>query len=638
MKYEIVLVGNPNTGKTTLFNTLTRSNEKASNWHGVTVAVKSKTAKYKGNEICVYDLPGIYDLNGNSFEEITAANFLNKNKNKLIINICDANNFEHNFKLTSKLIAEGYKVIIAVNMSNEIKNYNYNNLSKKLNVPIIEIDARKTGVKTKIFDLIIKYAKNIKPQNVINTNKIQFKYHNLLQNYKLSNAVNPYKLTHKIDKIVLNKFAFPFISLCVLFVAFYITFGPFGSFLSDVFEGLLVFIFNNLKVVFGCLNLNYAVREFIERGLFFSLEIIAQFIPQIVLLTCLFNFLEDIGFMSRVAFMLDGVLLKFGISGKSIFSIMLGYGCTATAVLTTKNLTNSRLRKRTILLIPFSSCSAKLPIYLVIFSLFCSKYKYIFVLILYIFAFLFLFVYGLIINKLFPISDSYTIFEMPKYRFPYFKKVFIDSLAVCKTFIIKAGTSIVFFGALIWFMQNFSFELSFLNYSNFTSSILYNLSRFLLPIFSIIGIRNVGVISVLIFGLVAKELIVVGLAALNGVEPSISALTASLVLSDSLCSFDLLSSIVFAFFVLFYSPCLSALATIKGEVGFSFAAKVFLLQTFIAFFTCFLVYFSFNNFKFVLIILLIIFIVIYLKNMLKLVRNKISCGRKCHDCKGICCR
>ena len=631
MNCEIILVGNPNTGKTTLFNTLSKSFEKASNWHGVTVMAKSKKIKLKNDEFLLTDLPGVYSLEGYSKEEKDAVKYLLEKKKSLIVNVCDANNFRRNFKLVCELVKEGFEVIVAVNMSKEIKLFDYEKLSRDFGIAIVEIDAiSKVGIvnlKTKILE-VFQYQKT---QNISKNNKISSINSDILKKYAVNTQKEPYKTSDKIDKFVLNKWLFWIIFFGIIFLVFYLTFGVFGEWFSQIFNNIFSLIFTKMRKIIYRVNMSNILKIFIAEAVLKSVESVIVFLPQIVLLMSFFNLLEDIGFMSRVAFMLDGLLRKFGVTGKSIFSFFMGFGCSTSAVLTTRNLENESLRKRTILIVPFASCSAKLPVFLVVASLFFERYKYLFVFGLYVFSILISFLVAMVFQIICPANNDFFVMELPKYRLPNFKKICRDLIVVVKDFVCKIAGVILMFGVLVWCLQNFSLDLKFLNSQNFEESILYSISNFLLPIFKPIGFTNVGIIVALIFGFVAKEMIVVGLAMINGVTAS--ALAASLLSASSVCYFTPQSSIVFLVFVLLYSPCVSALATIKNEVGVKQMIFVFCFQFALAYGVSFLINLILNFGKLRLIFVMLFVFALIACCVLKL--SKKHCKGNCYDCRRI---
>ena len=390
-----------------------------------------------------------------------------------------------------------------------------------------------------------------------------------------------------------------------------------------------------MRKIISCVNISFIVKNFLIEGVINSFSTICSFLPQILLLMILINFLEDVGFMSRLAFALDGFLKRFGLTGKSLFSLMMGYGCTASAVMTTRNLENPKLRKRTVLLLPFSTCSAKLPVFLVISSLFFEKYKYLFVLALYLFSILISLVCAAIFKRVIKDEKELFIMEMPKYRLPYLKKILMDSLRVIAEFALKVGTLILFFSSLLWLLQNFSISFDYLQGENFDKSILYLISSKISFLFKPLGLGSAGIVAALLLGLVAKELIVVGLAMINGVDGLAFSLTGSLVSADSICHFTQMTSIVFLIFILLYSPCISALGTVKNEFGKKTAIFMFVFQMLLSYFVSFVVFKFLTSLWMKYTFFIVLIVVIFALSMLKLKHKTKRCGSCCNVCRKI---
>lgn len=629
---EIILVGNPNTGKTTLYNTITNSNEKAANWHGVTVGVKSKMCKIGGEDYLVTDVPGMYSFSGLSKEEEIASKYILEHKEAIIVNVCDVSNFKRNMNLLFEFESRNIKTIIAINMINELSKEEYDLVKPVFNKDVVAIDARNNkGVESLLEAIVAEKTQKISKNNKI---KVNIKH---LERFFAKIINNKYVKTDKIDKLILNKFLFLPIFFTVVFLIFYLTFGGFGELFSGVFSVFFGKIVEILQDLIFSLNIIKPIKMFLCFGVLESVLSLISFIPQIVLLMFFINLLEDIGFMSRVAFMFDGCLKRMGLSGKSLFSLMMGFGCTTSAVITTRNLNNKNVRKRTALLLPFMSCSAKLPIFLVVASLFFERYKVLIIFLLYIFAVLISLLFAVIYKKCIPDNNDYFILEMPKYRFPCIKKILKDTLSVIADFLIKVGSIVVIFSSVFWVLQNFSFNLTYLESGEFNKSILYSLSNFVSPVFKFIGLENVGVVAALLFGIVAKELVVVGLSLINGVSGGVDILKLSLLSTSSVCYFTLESSLVFLIFILLYSPCFSALVSVKNEFGLKTSLYVSISQFLIAYGVSFLVYKILNNSLFIIFLLIIIVLAFIIKSVLKLINKKRGCVNNCDACRKICC-
>ncbi len=629
MIVNVTLVGNPNVGKTTLFNTMTKSNEKASNWHGVTVGTKTKAYQFRETKIRVTDIPGIYSLDAFSNEEKIAANYLNIHKDDLIINICDANNIKRNLSLTIELLNAGYKVVLIVNMNNEVCLCDYEKLETELGIKIFAIDARKNKDIAKINQYLNNYAKNNKVQN---TFKININYTKLIKNNKIFINKEPYFNNDKIDKLILNKWLFLPLFAATIFLIFYLTFGPIGLCVTNNINIYLIKTANLLKNILKTANISPFVLNFINEAIVDSMFSILSFLPQVAMLMFYLNLLEDSGLMSRFAFMFDGLMKKIGLSGKSLFSLFVGFGCSTSAIITTRNLENQKSKEKTISLIPFIPCSAKLPIFLVIGSLFFDDKKYLFVFGLYLFSILMMLFFAYF-NKKYHKQKDIFIIEMPKYRLPNIKKIISDVFYVIIEFLQKMTKIILIFSIIVWFLQNLSIRLIYLNGENFNQSLLYFISSKVSFLFKPIGLANAGIVVSIILGLCAKELIVVGLCMMNNVGSDLSLLADSLLDTSSVCFFTQTSAIVFLVFVLLYSPCVSALSATASETNKKFMFKSIILQMAIAYLVSFMVNLCLANFNFIYLIILLTILAIIMKFMVKLNHKNNICQGDCGVCQ-----
>ncbi len=628
MTHKIILVGNPNTGKTTLYNTMTGSSEKASNWHGVTVGTKTRKYNFKGDEFFVTDIPGIYSLDAYSEEEQIAIHYLNSHKNDLIINICDANNLKRNLFLTSQLINRGFKIIVVVNMNNETQSCDYEKLERLLGVKIIPIDARKKDDITKVNNIIKNYAQNYKTQII---SKTSVNYDVLAQNNDIFYKKDNYSTNDKIDKFILNKAIFIPLFLITILGIFYITFGHIGTFVTDIINILFNKSADLVNFSVNSLNLSPFIKDFVNFAVVDGLFSILSFLPQIIMLMFFLNLIEDIGLMSRFVFMFDGFFKKIGLSGRSIFNLFMGFGCSTSAIISTRNLENKNLKKRTVSLISFIPCSAKLPIFLVISSLFFEKYKFIFVFLIYIFSIFFVIFFAFLTRKNNQ-KQVNLIVEMPKYRIPNLRKITLDTIAVIKDFLAKTTKIILFFTIIVWILRNLSTRLIYLSGQNFKASLLYFIASRLSFIFAPIGLDNVGIVVSLLLGLCAKELIVVGLFIINGVS-DLAGLSASLLSTQSVCYFSSRSAIVFMVFIFFYSPCISAVAAVRNEVGGRFALKTIFNQTVLAYIMSYIVNLILLGGIINYLTLLILLVALWGLFMLKSKSKKIRFCGDCYACK-----
>lgn len=595
---KVILAGNPNTGKTTLFNTITKSNEHAGNWHGVTVGVKEKNYKYQNQTFTLCDLPGLYSLDGYSKEEQIASDFIKENKEAVVVCIVDANNLKRNLFLASQLKERTSKLIIAVNMAKEVK-LDYAKLEERLGVKIVPVDARKKkGVKY-LLDVIlgVKELKNDAKPALNSENFSLDAFHCKAKQYfdKIDKMLEECEYKPKgfygfakIDRFLFNPIISSIVFMLVMAVVFFITFGPFGSFLSDVFSMCFFKVKDVLMQVFEKAISNEGVLKFLEEGVFDGVLSVLSFMPQILLMFICLNFLEDLGYLSRVAVALDPLLKKIGLTGRSAFSLIMGFGCTTTAVITTRNLENKRLRNRTMLLLPNMSCSAKLPIYAVICSAFFQKQKALMVFLLYFNGVLTMLFVSAIFNKFSKQEEKQTfMLELPKYRLPSIKKVVLDALDNAKSFIVRVGGVLMLSSIIVFILFNFSLSFKYVGNGDGVS-ILESLAGVLKYIFVPLGFASSGAVIAILSGLIAKEMVVSSLAIVNGV--SVALLSESLILESSAVHFSNASALSFLVFILLYSPCVSALVSIKKEAGIKSMILSFLLQFGLAYVLSFVVY------------------------------------------------
>lgn len=642
---KIALVGNPNCGKTTLFNELTGSNQHVGNWPGVTVEKKEGSLRFRGIQINILDLPGIYSLSPYSSEEIVTRVSLLEDSSDLIINIVDATILERSLYLTTQLLELQKPMIIAFNMTDVIEKkgdiIDYNKFRSELNVPIVPISANKGIGVNELLDLALRYVEkkdnsktvkkiyNDKVENVISrienellksfdNEKIENKtslrwiavklFENdklLMQKIKLTKPqlenINLYKgtielpphmdeqmliadqrykyiydlcttaikrkhtpehitLTDKIDRIITNKFfAVPIFAIMMIFI-FYITFGPAGSFLRDQFEFVIKDMFGgfvlNLLTNLGASSWS---KSLIIDGIIEGVGSVISFFPQVMILFTLLSILEDSGYMARAAFIMDKLLRKVGLSGRAFVPLLMGFGCTVPAILGTRILEKENDKKLTILMIPFMSCSAKMPVYAMFIAALFKEHQILAISSIYLLGILVAIFTALVFKG--PVLKGETasfIMELPAYRMPTLKNLCLHVGARLKDFIIKAGTVLVAATIVIWFLQSFNLSLQMV--SDKSESILASVGMAIAPVFSLCGFGDWRATVSLLSGLIAKESVVSTMAVLYGTGglAGISSVVAD--------QFSTISAYSFMVFVLLYTPCVAALSAIYKEL------------------------------------------------------------------------
>ena len=581
---EVLLVGNPNTGKTTLFNLITKSDEKTGNWHGVTVEEKKKQYSFSGKDFLLVDLPGIYSLEYFSLEEKVAIDYLISHKKQKVVNICDVNNLERNLYLTLCLIECGFDVVLAINLTSKRKQRHLSckKLSEKLGVSVVLVNAKSGEGKQKLLEEISKKREVCKSskKNKSIEEEAEEKYEKISKILQeCSEKTDQTYGKSKLDKFFLNRFFAPIIFFAIMGLIFYLTFfligKPISNFLNENLALLGRPVTNKLKVLFGE---NFWLVYLFEEAILGGIGTILSFLPQIILLFFFLSLLEESGYISRVAFVFDDLLSKVGLSGKSIYSLLLGFGCSGTAVMTTRNLENKKMRIKTSFAIPFLSCSARLPIFLAICGA-VFQTKSVFVVIgLYALGLIVAVLVSFFMNKTILRNDENNfILEFPPYRMISIKKTFKVLWQNTKNFVIRVGSVLLALNVVVWIFSNFSLKFSFVKFGG--ESILETFARMISPIFCPLGFSSWGLVVALLVGVVAKEGVL-----------SVIMLFASGNLSDALfaCGSDIyfssISGIVsFLVFCLLYVPCLSTIAIMRKEIGGKWTAFSVCLQFLVAY-------------------------------------------------------
>ena len=636
-KYVIGLIGNQNSGKSTLFNSLTGSNQHVGNFPGVTV--ERKEGVLKGHkDITIVDLPGIYSLSPYTKEEIVTREFLMKDKPDAIINIIDATSIERSLYLTLQLIELQIPMILAVNMIDEVissgNKIDDAELSKQLGILALPISAmHKSGINILIDevsrlvvnknkpvyidfctgeihravhaithlvepkaielgynprfvaiklvegDSIIRNELNLHDKDTVIIDEIikDMEFHlgldneaamadmrytfieQIVKKVVTGHANKQRELTDRIDHILTHRvWAIP-IFILVMTLMFYLTFGPIGGTLQALLESLLEIGIGKLSIFLISLNLSPWLQGLLVDGALTGISSVLSFVPIIVTLFFFLSILEDTGYMARVAYVMDKFLQKLGLSGKSFVPMIIGFGCTVPAIISTRTLASSRDRKMTIMLLPFMSCTAKLPIYAMFTAAFFKEDQALVMISIYLLGIMVAIGSALLLkNTAFKGEGTPFVLELPAYRFPLWTNVIRQMWDKAKDFIERAFTIIFLASMFIWVMSNFNFAFTMV--SNPAESILAQVSGTLTFIFKPLGFGDWRAVSALITGLTAKEAVVSTLGVLLNVNDNSQLVTAIGNL------FTPISAISFMVFTLLYIPCFAAVAAIKREI------------------------------------------------------------------------
>ncbi len=645
------LVGNQNSGKTTLFNQLTGANQRVGNFPGVTVDRKDGPIKSHPNTL-ITDLPGIYSMSPYSSEELVSRDFVLKEKPRAIIDIVDATNIERNLYLTMQLLEMEIPVVVALNMMDELTgnggSIDINEMEALLGVPVVPISASKNQGVDELVDhavhiahyqekplrqdfcgeedhggavhrcihavihLIDDHAKNaglpvrfaankviegderILEQLKLDQNELEMIEHIVLQmeaerglDRSAAMAEMRYTFIHKvcdatvrkpheskehlrsrkIDRLLTGKFtAIPGFIL-IMGLVFFLTFNVIGAWLQGLMETGVEAVTGVVDSALTAAGVNEAIHGLIIDGIFAGVGSVLSFLPIIVVLFFFLSILEDSGYTARVAFFMDKLLRKIGLSGRSIVPMLIGFGCTVPAVMSTRTLPSDRDRRMTVLLTPFMSCTAKMPIFAFFTAAFFPGHGGLIMIGLYVLGIITaILVAFLFKGTLFRGEAVPFVMELPNYRMPGAQNVLRLLWDKAKDFLQRAFTIILVATIVVWFLQ--SFDPHFNMTADPEESILAMAAGWIAPIFRPIGLGDWRVVTSLITGFMAKESVVATMEVLFGSQIT--------VIMGTLAAASMLV------FSLLYTPCVAAVASIKRELGGKWAFGVVLWQCAVA--------------------------------------------------------
>ncbi len=643
---KIGLTGNPNSGKTTLFNAITGAKQKVGNYPGVTIEKKEARINYKGYAFVIYDLPGIYSLTAYSPDEVVTRDFLLNEKPDIVIDVIDSTNLERNLYLCLQLQELSFPVIGALNVSDQAEylgiEIDERVLSNILGIPFVKT----VGTKSKgVFQLLDEVIDYLKTQSESSQRKINYgneieeeiekiatliemdkdfskkhpsrwiavklleKDKNVLEKISshsefvkikevlaksIKNIENHFgkhceiviseqryayirgavkesiKIVEKnylpiseiVDKVLLDRFFSLPVFFFIMWAIFQLTFSI-GKYpvlwLEKFFEWLSNYTAANIS--------QGLMKSFVVEGLIGGIGGVFSFVPLIIILFTLLSILEDTGYIARAAFITDKFLHKIGLHGQSFMPMILGFGCSVPAIMATRTLKNKKDRTITALIIPFMSCGAKLPVYVLLTGAFFLKNQGNIVMLVYLLGVIFAAISSIIFNRfLFKNEECSFVMELPPYRLPTLRGIFWHVWTKTRSYLKKAGTLILAASIFLWFLTNFPVaqnneDKTYILENSYAAKI----SKFFEPAIKPIGFNwKIGV--ALISGFSAKELVVSTLGVLYKSENENVSLTKALQ-NDK--NFSPLVAFSLMLFVLVMPPCFATIATIKNEIGFN---------------------------------------------------------------------
>lgn len=641
---KVAFVGNPNCGKTTLFNAITGSRLKVANWPGVTVEKVEGMTTYEGCTLHLIDTPGIYSLSCYTIEEKVTRNCVMDDGIDVIINILDASSMERNLYLTLQLLELGKPVVLALNMMDIIKErgleIDLHRLPEMLgDIPVVPVSAAKrTGldillhavvhhyeegpqndilhysdeIEEKIAKLevmmqanypthssprwhgikLLEYDEDVRnehPMQIVNVADKNYEKQIIQRKYEYIDSIikevvfhkdEKEQMTEKIDKILTHPILGVPVFLGIMALVFFLTFTV-GDALKGVFEVGLAWISQQAGQLLQMIAATDWMTSLVVDGIIAGVGGILTFLPNIAILFLALAILEDSGYMSRVAYVMDGIMGKVGLSGKAFLPMILGFGCTVPAIMATRALETEHDRKKTMLITPFMSCSARLPIYVLFSEMFFPDYPFVICFSMYVIGLVIAILVALTVNKLEngKLNDSLLI-ELPEYKRPNARTIRIYVWTKLKDYLTKAGTTIFIASIAIWFILNFGIGGIV---SDPKDSFGAMIGKCLVPILAPAGLGMWQIAVALISGISAKEVVVSSFAVLFGVSNANSAAGMQTIVANIQSmnpEFGPINAFALMLFCLLYVPCVASIVTIYKESKsrrFTFGMLVFQL-------------------------------------------------------------
>lgn len=645
----IGFIGNPNCGKTTLFNAFTGANLKVANWPGVTVEKVEGAIRRHNMNIHLVDLPGTYSLTSYTMEEIVSRDFILSDEVDVIINVVDASALERSLYLTLQLLELGKPVVMALNMMDIVEKrgmeIDLHRLPEMLGIPVIPVSARKRRgldvllhaaihhrdakhtdplihdhkavgahrldhkmyamvysdpiedrIDQLIAELEVKYPDIINPRwhaiKLLEQDQEVMKKHPvdrpdiLDKNYETQIIREKYdfieeiihevllhkeesdKLTDRLDKVLTDRFWGIPVFLLIMAVVFFLTFTV-GDWLKGYMEDFIGWFGDGLEGLLTAWSVSDALKSLIIDGVLGGVGTIVTFLPNILILFLTLGFLEDSGYMARVAYVMEDVMSRLGLSGKAFIPMLLGFGCTVPAVMASRALEHKRDRYKVMLVTPFMSCNARLTIYILFAEMFFGSHAMVVAYSMYLIGLAVAILVALVLHGIEKAqhrqTEDFLLIELPEYKLPDMHTVGIYMWEKVKSYLEKAGTTIFVATILIWFLLNFGPSGYTTDAGESFGAIM---GHVLVPVFRPIGLGFWQICLALLAGISAKEVVVSSCAVLFGItNASAGAGMAEFAADLESIGFTSLNALCLMIFCLLYVPCAAALATIHKESG-----------------------------------------------------------------------
>jgi len=595
---SVALTGNPNTGKSTIFNELTGIRQKIGNWPGVTVDKKVGYTKHKDRAISVMDLPGTYSINGRSPEEIIVENYLSGEKPDIIVDVIDSSNIERNLFLCLQLLERRIPVLVDLNMMDEANKKGIKistaKLEKLLGMPVVETVGRSKKSTNKLLDIftstVMDSYKNSQQveEHIANIEKLKA---TISDKEKLEEAIIEARyafidkiveqvvvkenvgnnLTEKIDKVLANGFMALPILVLMLYLVFQITFTWIGQPIADELDVLINEDFYGWadEALTG-LGVADWLHSLVCDGIIAGVGGVLTFVPLIFTLFFCLSFLDGTGYMARVAFVMDPIMRRAGLSGKALMPIICGFGCAVPGIMGARALDSEKDRMITILVTPFLTCGAKLPVMALFGAIFFGENAADVVFAMYLVGIVGAILASSVLSRtVFEKDNTSFVLELPPYRIPDMKTVLLETWDKGKGYLIKAGTIIFAMSVILWFLSSYNFGGQV---EDMSESFLATLGGMMSTLFVFHGFDTWEAGSAVITGIMAKEAVISTMGILYGL-PDLSPDTETveavgMVANTGLqVAFTTMSALAFMVFSQLYTPCMTALGTIKKEAG-----------------------------------------------------------------------